>query len=242
MSTHNLSLVKTKKGNFSLRVKCNDGSEKLLHSLYDPEREATTIVDTFDFDRKGLLVVLGLGLGYHLVELTQRFPDTEVVVIEAVSEIYEIAREHGKVSEISDRVRFVVGLPTNETIKEISRHQIKAGVAPLSVFSLSSAISAFPDYYQLILTRLNNTVSVRLWEKFRYPKFKEDVIKVALIDSGYFLTREVERTIKGLGHRVLKVPIHKGEEGEVIVSGLKIAWFIAVLHCWFTFFKPRSLR
>ncbi len=237
---NNISLVETKSSNLSLRVKCNDGSEKVLHSLYDPEAEARAIVDTFQFDGRGLLVVLGLGLGYHVFELSQRFESTDIVVVEAIPEIYELAKEHGKVSELVDKVRFIVGLPADEALKAITREQMKAGMAPLAVFPLSSAVSAFPHYYHPILTTLKNTISVRLWERLKYPKFKDDVIKVAIIDFGYFLTREIERAIKRLGQRVEKVPIRKGEDGEVIVSRLmkkilefKPDFFLTINHLGF---------
>lgn len=236
----NLILVETKSGNLTLKITSGDGSVKTLHSLYDPGAEAKAIVDAFQFDGKGIIVALGLGLGYHVYELAQRFPDTDILVVEASPEIYELAKKYGKVSELVDKIRFIVGLPADEVLKAITREQMKAGMAPLAVFPLSSAVSAFPHYYHPILTTLKNTISVRLWERLKYPKFKDDVIKVAIIDFGYFLTREIERAIKRLGHRVEKVPIRKGEDGEVIVSRLmkkilefKPDFFLTINHLGF---------
>ncbi|MBI4620100.1 MAG: glycosyltransferase [Desulfobacterales bacterium] len=236
----NFYLIETKSGNLSLRVTCDDGSLKTLHSIYDPEGEAKAIVDAFQFDGRGLLVVLGLGIGYHVAELVKRFPDAEVVVVEAIPEIYELAKKHGKVSELEDKIKFIVGLSADEAIKEITREQMKAGMAPLTVFPLSPAISAFPSRYLPILDVLKKTISVRLWERLKYPKFKDDVLNVALIDFGYFLTHEVEKTIKRLGHRVLKVPIRKGEDGEVTITRLmeriiefKPDFFLTINHLGF---------
>jgi len=64
-----ISLIKTKNGNRSIKLTGDDGSQKTLHSLYDPEAEARNLVKTFEFDGRGILVVLGLGLGYHVKEL-----------------------------------------------------------------------------------------------------------------------------------------------------------------------------
>jgi len=89
------SLIKTKKGNLSLRVRGEDGSIRTLHSLYDPEREAETLVGSFSFSGRGILVVLGLGLAYHLKELSSRFPQAKMVVIEASRELYEIVKNRG---------------------------------------------------------------------------------------------------------------------------------------------------
>lgn len=215
-----IALVETRRGNFSLRVSCDDGSIKTLHSLYDPEAEATAVVDAFRFDGRGILVVLGLGLGYHLKELAQRFPEAEILVVEAMPAIYELAKEHGGISGFDGRIKFMVGLPLKEAIKEITRHQVRLGMVPVEVFPLSSAMSAFPDYYNSVFTSLKNTIAVKLWDRLRYPRFREGVISVVMIDFGYFLTREIERALVRLGHSVVKVPVSKEEGGEVIVSRL----------------------
>ena len=236
----NISLIEAKNGNLSLRVACDDGSLKTLHSIYDPEGEAKTIVDAFQFDGRGLLVVLGLGIGYHVFELIKRFPDTEIIVIETVPEIYELAKKYGKVSELEDKIKLIVGLSADDAIKEITREQMNAGMAPLTVFPLSPAISAFHRYYHPILKALKNTTSVRLWDRLKYPKFKNGLLNVALIDFGYFLTHEVEKTIKRLGHRVVNVPIRKGEDGGVTITRLmenildfKPDFFLTINHLGF---------
>jgi len=217
-TTHGISVVTTKKGNLSLRITCEDGLIKTLHSLYDPEAEARSIVDAFQFDGRGILVVLGLGLGYHLKELMQRFPEAEIVVVEAIPGIYEVAMQHGMISGLERRIKFVVGFSSEEAIREITSQQMKLGMVSISVFSLSSALSAFQDYYSPILTALRNTMNVKLWDRLRYSKFREDVCSVVLIDFGYFLTREIEAALISLGHRVVKVPVSREDGGEVIVS------------------------
>ncbi len=220
-------MTETKKGAFTVRVTSGDGSVKTLHSLYDPEAEATSIVDAFSFDGRGLLVVLGLGLGYHVRELARRFPGTEIVVVEARPEIYELAERYVMTADLIGRVSFLVGLSAGDAIMEITRRQVKQGVVPVTVFPLSSAVSAFPDYYGPLLSSLRNTERVKLWDRLRYPKFREDVRTVALIDFGYFLTREIECAFGQLGHQVVRVPVNKGDSGEVIVSSL----IEAVLEC-----------
>ena len=215
-----ISIVRTKKGNPSLKVTCDNGSVKTLHSLYDPEAEARNIVDAFQFDGKGILVVLGLGLGYHLKELVQRFPEAEILVVEAMPEIYEMAKQHRIVSGLEGRIRFVVGFAVEEAIKEITSQQMKLGMVSLSVFSLSSAVSAFQDYYSPIRAAFRNTMNVKLWDRLRYSRFRKDVCNVILIDFAYFLTREIESALVSLGHRVIRVPVSREDGGEVIVSRL----------------------
>lgn len=201
-----------------MRVEREDGAVNTLHSLYDPEAEARAIVDRFQFDGKGILIVLGSGLGYHILELARRFPEAEIMVVESSPEIYELATANNKISGPGKRVRFIVGRPQEEVIEEISRLQIERGMPPISLFSFLPAVSAFPQYYRPILTRLEVTTSLKIWERLRYPKFREDRLRVAVIDFGYFLNREIKRGIESLGHRVIEINGKKGESAGDIMG------------------------
>ncbi|MBI4847512.1 MAG: glycosyltransferase [Nitrospirae bacterium] len=193
-----------------------DGAEKTIHSLYDPWAEATSIVGAFEFDGKGMLVVLGLGLGYHVAELVKKFPDAQVLVVEAHTEIYELARGSGVPLW---NVEFIVGLSSDEALREITGRQMKEGIKPVSVFALSSEVSAFPSYYQPIFSSLKKTASVKLWERLRYPKFSKEKLNVLLIDSGYFLVREIEKALASLGHDVVKFPVKNYPPVSPLVKG-----------------------
>jgi spore maturation protein CgeB len=230
-SPEKISIIETKSGGFSIKVTLSEsGLQKTLHSIYDPEAEASRLVSSFEFSGKGLLIVLGLGLGYHVGELTKRYPETEIIVVEAAPEIHKLAQEYGP--KLDDRVEIITGLPAVEVIRRITKRQIEKGFVPISIFSLSSAISAFPDYYRPILTSLKNTTSVRLWEKLRYPKFREESLKVLLIDSDYFLLREIEKALRSLGHKVVKIPVFSkagSKEGYINDNEGLISRFIEVI-------------
>jgi spore maturation protein CgeB len=197
-------------------VSCEDNVEKIIHSLYDPRAEAKSIVDSFEFDGKGVLVVLGLGLGYHVAELVLRFPDAEILVIEAIPEIYQLAKEHGPAMD--SKVRFVSGFAPDDVLRKITDLQMKKGFSPLAVFALSSAVSAFSGYYRPLLTKLQRTVSIKLWDRLKYSKFKRDKLKVVMIDTGYFLVKEVEKALISLDHEVLRVQAGKNGNGEINIS------------------------
>ncbi len=200
----------------TLKVMGADGALKTLHSTYDPEAEAKSLVEAFRFDGKGMLIVLGLGLGYHLAELSGKYPGAEIFVVEALPEIYELSKKHGP--EINGDVQYLVGLMPDKALKEIAKLQMRDGIKPLSVFILNSSVSAFPDYYRPILDALNKTISVKLWDRLRYTKFKQNEQKVLLIDTGYFLVREAAKALESLGHRVLRVPIETKGNGNPVIS------------------------
>ncbi len=231
----NTTLVKAKNGMPSLKVTCERNSVKTLHSLYDPEAEARSMVDAFTFNGKGILVVLGLGLGYHVAELSRCYPEAKIIVIEKSSEIYENAMSCELIHEIKHEV--LQGLTHSQVIRKIAAIQMHDGFVPVTVFPLASAVAAFPSFYDPILSSLRNTESTKLWDKLRYRKFQTESITVLMIDSGYFLLTETEKALRSNGHKVVRVKVNKSDIGDKVISGIMEAiinfkpdFFLTVNH------------
>ena len=235
-----MDLIRNPKGHYSLRLAGPDGSARTLHSLYEPEEEAKVIVDAFDSRGAGFLVVLGLGLGYHVAELCRRYPTADVVVVEAKPEILEYCMRYGKGSAVAERARFIVGTSPRDAVAEISKRHVKAGLRPIAVFPFTPEVDAFPDYYAPIREALDRTVSFRLWDRLRYTKFRGEALTIALFDFGYFLTGEIARAAGALGHSIVRVPGRKDETlgdvlGRVIetIATRRPDFFLTVNHLGF---------
>ena len=206
----------------TLKIAGDDGTIKAIHSAYDPVAEAKTLVDAFKGDGQGIIVVLGLGLGYHVNELMERFPDARIVVVEAVPEIYEIAKDHGFLAGLNGKIRFIVGSTPDDVLNEIGRCQLDSGMPPVSVFPLSSALSIFPDYYGPVMKALQGIERSALRDHMRYPKFTTEKLRVLVLESGYFLNRELRVALKRLGHDVRVIKHAKGDAcSEVIGSVMR---------------------
>ena len=54
----------------------------LLHSKYNPEREAETLIQDFDSSKFGNALFLGFGLGYAPVSFAKKNPDSAIILIE----------------------------------------------------------------------------------------------------------------------------------------------------------------
>ncbi|MHB1011373.1 MAG: CgeB family protein [Desulfobacteria bacterium] len=240
VTTDAMEPIRTRQDNYSLRVTGSDGSVKSLHSVYDPEGEAVGIIDAFSWTGEGVLVVLGLGMGYHVHELGRRYPGADIVVIEGMQEIHDLCGKYGKRTDLTGRVRFIVGAAPGDAVAEISKLHLKAGFPPLAVFPFASEVTAFPEYYGPIKEALERTASFRLWDRLRYPKLEKDALTVALFDFGYFLTEEIARAVKALGHSVVRVRGRKDETcGDILgraietIAAHKPDFFLTVNHLGF---------
>lgn len=54
----------------------------LLHSKYNPEKEAGSLVNSFDSEKKDTAIFLGFGLGYGPVEFAKKIPEPTLIIIE----------------------------------------------------------------------------------------------------------------------------------------------------------------
>ncbi|MGC8846548.1 MAG: motility associated factor glycosyltransferase family protein, partial [Candidatus Hydrogenedens sp.] len=70
-----VELVEKRKGIKTIRI-----TGLLYHSQYNPIEEAKKLVEGSSLDKKRPVVVVGLGLGYHIQELIQK--EYKIIVIE----------------------------------------------------------------------------------------------------------------------------------------------------------------
>jgi hypothetical protein len=73
----------------------------LVHSFYDPLKEAEQLIQPLFKSKTDIVVIFGLGLGYHLRCILQRAEGLKVVVYEPDAEITQAFYEYGSLSSLS---------------------------------------------------------------------------------------------------------------------------------------------
>jgi hypothetical protein len=156
-SLKNLEIVESKIG-----VKAIKKNGIAIHSLYDPIKEARTIVDSLNLQRDNiyLFIVLGVGLGYHVEILKNEFPNSIVLPIELDDDI--------ALNYVSNVGRFLI---TNYNINDI--YTILNFVDFMQVRDVKFVI--FPGSYRL------NTE--------RYKSISEDIHSIVKAKFSDLLTR-----------------------------------------------------
>jgi len=74
-------VIQTKIGFPTLRVRNNGDRGILLHSAYDPIKEARNLISGYKLEETQFLIVLGFGLGYHIREILKTCPWIKLVVV-----------------------------------------------------------------------------------------------------------------------------------------------------------------
>jgi hypothetical protein len=75
----NFNIIDAKNGDKTAEVQVGD-SFILVHSKYDPKREAERIVEEINLNGVSSIIVLGFGLGYHVVNLFQKLKDKDIKI------------------------------------------------------------------------------------------------------------------------------------------------------------------
>lgn len=78
---------KARNGMLNLKLK-RDGREFLLHSSYNPLKEAENWVSRINMKGFDTIVVLGIGLGYHVEKLIDMYPDKNKIIVEPNFDVF----------------------------------------------------------------------------------------------------------------------------------------------------------
>jgi len=147
----------------TLSIINESGKEFRIHSKYNPFGEAETLKEKFNPEKYNALIILGAGLGYHLLPLKEiKDKYKKIIIIDAINNINEeIVKnpETGFLTE-SGNIIFLTGLSQNEIQAEINNEIDFEKINGLDVIDHPSSVRAFHEYYsevkksiQLVINR-----------------------------------------------------------------------------------------
>ncbi|MEW6709538.1 MAG: 6-hydroxymethylpterin diphosphokinase MptE-like protein [Candidatus Riflebacteria bacterium] len=148
---------RAKNSSNTLAIKKDDKIHQ-IHSKYNPQREASQQVAGMGFKNPKLLVVLGLGLGYHIRACLEELKDSNLfmVVVEKDVEALRVAIENVDISDLlaSERIRWVIGVPENEGYAVLNDMVKQAGIGfqlflkTLQIFDHPAINKVHGDYHK----------------------------------------------------------------------------------------------
>ncbi len=149
-----------KNSSMTLAIK-KDGRTHQIHSKYNPQREAKQQVVNMKLVNPKLLVILGLGLGYHVRACLEELKETNffITVIEKDIAALRVAMENVDLSDLlsSDKIRWVIGVPPEEGYAVLNNMIKLAGIGfqlflkTLQVFDHPAIDTVHGDYHKQML-------------------------------------------------------------------------------------------
>ncbi|HSR67502.1 MAG TPA: 6-hydroxymethylpterin diphosphokinase MptE-like protein [Acidobacteriota bacterium] len=137
-----------------------DGRQVYLHSAYDPQREARQWAGQVDEPSpSNIVVVFGLGLGYHLRALLERLPASQrVIVVEPQREIAESFPLDRLQADFPDH-RSVVVVSDWSQFKEVYT-SLGGGMDNVVLLKLPAAAQVFAREFREFLEKLRSEVKM----------------------------------------------------------------------------------
>ncbi len=139
-----------------------------LHSRVSPEREADHFSGRFDPARFDMLVVLGCGLGYHLLpvrEMLDRY--SEVIIIDIVPGLEKEIGRNGLTSFLAEspRVTILAGKSAADVAGVLSARIDMDRIRGISVLEHPASVRAFGDYYGGIRNEVEKLIHLKAGNK-----------------------------------------------------------------------------
>lgn len=198
--TRDVEIIEGRGGEGTLRV-----GGVYLHSRYNPRDEAVRLLDSAELDSKRPVLVVGLGLGYHVAALAER--GVEVAAVEANSAV----------------ARHALDGPIGDT-------DIPIAVGTVDGILNDSSFRAFAERLPQILVH-PATASVEpefcaaFCERFPHAILMSQRLSIAVVGPMYGgslpIAGYLERAFRKLGHRTLLVdnsagwPMYQAVDGSV---------------------------
>lgn len=161
------SIVKTRQGTDTILVR-SGGREVYIHSKVNPEREADLFTGRFDPARYDVLVVIGCGLGYHLLPLKETLDRySDVIIIDVVPGLEREIGLNGLTSFLagSPRVTILAGKSAAEVADVLSERVDMDRIRGIAVLEHPASVRAFGDYYGAVRKEVEKVIHIKAGNK-----------------------------------------------------------------------------
>lgn len=173
-------IEESKSKELTLALKTGDKTTQ-IHSKYDPAREAKQQIEKSELVNPKLLVICGLGLGYHVKAALETFKKdiSCMFVIERDLSAFRIAVEHVDLSDLfkDKRIKWLIGLKETEAYaacyNAINREglSLQLYLKTITVFSQPVLTTLYADYYKEIMRHFREAAHATI---FNYGNSSDD--------------------------------------------------------------------
>jgi len=164
-------IYSSKDGLITVKRICGAGCFRYIHSRVSPQNGADKWTE-FARVNAQTLVVLGFGLGYHVLTLQEKCPPDALVVIDADLDLFHLAVRLTDLRPIirDPKAHLLIG----KTISEVKDFLNKLPENSTSYREYLPATGLYPEYYQSVKDTLENLV-------FKYRLMKDPDLSQGIV-------------------------------------------------------------
>ena len=137
----------------------SEGGKKQIHSNYDPVAEASRYLETLNIDESTNFIVLGLGLGYQVMEIIRKTPSqAKIYIFEKDPELFALAMREVDLSLIFEHpgVKLFVGVNPLGIDALLEPEQINFTLNKYCLARQKPLVEGNWEYYGILLEKIES--------------------------------------------------------------------------------------
>lgn len=165
---YQLTIEQTREGLPTIAIRDHNNRKLYLHSRLFPSRESEAFRDQFNPDKFDVVIVLGVGLGYHLRYIKEKISRyNRIILIERLNNL------ENEIDKIPDtrflcnhrRIAFLSGQSIKVIEKIVSEEIDFDTIKGISIIEHPQSMRVFPVYYQEVREVLERIISKKASNK-----------------------------------------------------------------------------
>lgn len=230
-----------------------DNKRKIyLHSYYDPQKEASSFISSFDLQNYEKIIVIGFAFGYHIEEILSKTEQKQQLIVVIINpDIFQKALELRDLSKVltDHRLTLIFGQDENNIIESLHNFTSKQNkikpkfiIHPASLNTIPAAYSKLQSIFETINTHsksseiYNNIFKSNIKNSIKYIINDTGVINfknifknkpIFIISAGPSLNKNIEHLQK-IGNKGIIIAL--GTSLNALITKGIMPDFIAVIH------------
>lgn len=212
-------ILKTDIGYPSLRFK-----GILFHSLHDPVKEARRIIEGLDLSSIDVVIMFGLGLGYHLLEVFKKGARPKLLLlVEPVKEIFWTALGCIDLREFiaSPYVELSVGEDPIKVAERFTARFDPLRMAPPFIVEHPPSIRLNPEYFKELRSRINDSLGLKILQAKTLCRFGLDFQRNIIMNISQMIRYPGIKGLFGKFHGIPSIIIGAGPSLDRCIEQMK---------------------
>jgi hypothetical protein len=177
--------IQTKSGDISASVCIDTGKKYLLHSKFDPKKEAERVFSSFD-KMPQIIIMGGFGLGYQAEAALKLFKGIKILIVEKDISLFKLALSLRNLTHVISNpdIEFIISENGDEIIPILTELHTKN----ISISLHRPSYEIYPDTYKNIKKLVNSFVNSREINIATLSRFEKLWTK-NILNNAYFFTK-----------------------------------------------------
>lgn len=218
MDVDHLEVIDSKAGLKTIRYTTENERSLMVHSLYDPIREAERLISSHQnkIESDTHVFFYGLGMGYHIEKFKQMFPNNSYSVYEPIPEMFLTMAQYKPIKQIITKTMKQLYVDSNEKEPSPYLEEFKTNNKNIHLVILPSYENIAEDKLDFFRESIKKVILNRRTSLHTNSKFQKDWVVNSLLNFDSILS--TPNMIRDIDHKQFA-----GKPAMIVSAGPSLA-------------------